>query len=249
MEDPNEQDEEIKEEEEKKEKKEFYKKYREFINELTTMEKQIIADLTTYREKVLVGGASTIEEENKIKKQLSDFTQKLERLEDAYSNRNAPSGYPPQELDRKQKELQKYRISYEDMKKQFNAIFNSKYTYKNKIGDDVDYMHKEEFKDVTNEELIQMQQDKLNQQDEKIDDITLDVKKNITLAKNVGHVLKEQNKKIDEINEDIDMTDDRMKTLTGRFANYAKSRSWCCLVIVLVIELAIALVAYFLLFN
>jgi len=249
MEDSNELGDIKEEEEEKKERKEFYKKYREFINELTTMEKQIIADLTTYREKVLVGGASTIEEENKIKKQLSDFTQKLERLEDAYSNRNAPSGYPPQELDRKQKELQKYRISYEDMKKQFNAIFNSKYTYKNKIGDDVDYMHKEEFKDVTNEELIQMQQDKLNQQDEKIDDITLDVKKNITLAKNVGHVLKEQNKKIDEINEDIDMTDDRMKTLTGRFANYAKSRSWCCLVIVLVIELAIALVAYFLLFN
>ena len=249
MEDSNELGDIKEEEEEKKERKEFYKKYREFINELTTMEKQIIADLTTYREKVLVGGASTIEEENKIKKQLSDFTQKLERLEDAYSNRNAPSGYPPQELDRKQKELQKYRISYEDMKKQFNAIFNSKYTYKNKIGDDVDYMHKEEFKDVTNEELIQMQQDKLNQQDEKIDDITLDVKKNITLAKNVGHVLKEQNKKIDEINEDIDITDDRMKTLTGRFANYAKSRSWCCLVIVLVIELAIALVAYFLLFN
>jgi syntaxin 6/SYP6 family syntaxin len=249
MEDSNELGDIKEEEEEKKERKEFYKKYREFINELTSMEKQIMADLTTYREKVLVGGASTIEEENKIKKQLSDFTQKLERLEDAYSNRNAPSGYPPQELDRKQKELQKYRISYEDMKKQFNAIFNSKYTYKNKIGDDVDYMHKEEFKDVTNEELIQMQQDKLNQQDEKIDDITLDVKKNITLAKNVGHVLKEQNKKIDEINEDIDMTDDRMKTLTGRFANYAKSRSWCCLVIVLVIELAIALVAYFLLFN
>ena len=248
MEDSNELG-DIKEEEEKKERKEFYKKYREFINELTTMEKQIIADLTTYREKVLVGGASTIEEENKIKKQLSDFTQKLERLEDAYSNRNAPSGYPPQELDRKQKELQKYRISYEDMKKQFNAIFNSKYTYKKKIGDDVDYMHKEEYKDVSNEELIQMQQEKLNEQDDKIDEITLDVKKNITLAKNVGHVIKEQNKKLDEINEDIDMTDDRMKTLTGRFANYAKSRSWCCLGIILAIEVVVAIVAYFALFR
>jgi len=249
MEDSNELGDIKEEEEEKKERKEFYKKYREFINELTSMEKQIMADLTTYREKVLVGGASTIEDENKIKKQLSDFTQKLERLEDAYSNRNAPSGYPPQELDRKQKELQKYRISYEDMKKQFNAIFNSKYTYKKKIGDDVDYMHKEEYKDVSNEELIQMQQEKLNEQDDKIDEITLDVKKNITLAKNVGHVIKEQNKKLDEINEDIDMTDDRMKTLTGRFANYAKSRSWCCLGIILAIEVVVAIVAYFALFR
>ncbi len=135
------------------------------------------------------------------------------------------------------------------MKKQYNAIFNSKYAYKNKIGDDVDYMHKEEYKNASTEELMQMQKDKLNEQDERIEDITLDVKKNRILAKNVGHVIKEQNKKLDEINVDIDMTDSRMKSLTGRFANYAKTRSWCCLVIILVIELAIALVAYFLLFK
>ena len=235
--------------EEKKNNKDFYKKYREFINELTNIEKQIMADLSSYRDKVSISGASTIDDENKIKKELSEFTQKLELLENAYSNRNAPSGYPPQELDRKQKELQKYRINYEDMKKQYNAIFNSKYAYKNKIGDDVDYAQKEEYKNASAEELMQMQKDKLNEQDDRIEEITLDVKKNTVLAKNVGHVIKEQNKKLDEINVDIDMTDSRMKTLTGRFANYAKSRSWCCLVIILVIELAIAIVAYFLLFK
>ena len=236
-------------EEEKKNNKDYYKKYREFVNELTNIEKQIMADLSTYRDKVSTSGASTIDDENKIKKELSDFNEKLEPLENAYSNRNAPSGYPPQELDRKQKELQKFRINYEEMKKQYNSIFNSKYAYKNKIGDDVDYMHKEEYKNASTEELMQMQQDKLNEQDERIEDITLDVKKNRILAKNVGHVIKEQNKKLDEINVDIDMTDSRMKSLTTRFANYAKTRSWCCLVIILVIELAIALVAYFLLFK
>ena len=236
-------------EEEKKNNKDFYKKYREFVTELTNIEKQIMADLSSYRDKVSTSGESTIDDENKIKKELSEFTQKLEPLENAYSNRNAPSGYPPQELDRKQKELQKFRINYEDMKKQFNAIYNSKYAYKNKIGDDVDYMQKEEFKNASTEELMQMQKDKLNEQDERIEDITLDVKKNTTLAKNVGHVIKEQNKKLDVINEDIDITDSRMKTLTGRFANYAKNRSWCCLVIILFIELVIALVAYFTLFK
>ena len=236
-------------EEEKKNNKDYYKKYREFVNELTNIEKQIMADLSSYRDKVSISGASTIDDENKIKKELSEFTQKLELLENAYSNRNAPSGYPPQELDRKQKELQKFRINYEDMKKQYNAIFNSKYAYKNKIGDDVDYAQKEEYKNASAEELMQMQKDKLNEQDDRIEEITLDVKKNTVLAKNVGHVIKEQNKKLDEINMDIDMTDSRMKTLTGRFANYAKSRSWCCLVIILVIELAIAIVAYFLLFK
>ena len=93
--------------EEKKDEKEFYKRYREFITELSNKEKKIMADLSNYREKALKGGLSTIDDEKNIKKQLSEFTQKLEKLENAYSNRNAPSGYPPQELDRKQKELQK----------------------------------------------------------------------------------------------------------------------------------------------
>ena len=93
--------------EEKKDEKDFYKRYREFITELSNKEKKIMADLSNYREKALKGGLSTIDDETNIKKQLSEFTQKLEKLENAYSNRNAPSGYPPQELDRKQKELQK----------------------------------------------------------------------------------------------------------------------------------------------
>ena len=233
--------------EEKKDEKDFYKRYREFITELSNKEKKIMADLSNYREKALKGGLSTIDDETNIKKQLSEFTQKLERLEDAYSNRNAPSGYPPQELDRKQKELQKYRISYEDMKKQYNSIYNSKYSYKNKIGDDEDYMHKEEYKNATTDELLVMQKEKLNEQNEQIDDITLDVKKNITLAKNVNHVLNDQNKKLEEINEDIEMTDEKMKTLGARFANYAKKRSWCCLMIILIVEIAIAIATYFIL--
>ena len=233
--------------EEKKDEKDFYKRYREFITELSNKEKKIMADLSNYREKALKEGLSTIDDETNIKKQLSEFTQKLEKLENAYSNRNAPSGYPPQELDRKQKELQKYRISYEDMKKQYNSIYNSKYSYKNKIGDDEDYMHKEEYKNATTDELLVMQKEKLNEQNEQIDDITLDVKKNITLAKNVNHVLNDQNKKLEEINEDIEMTDEKMKTLGARFANYAKKRSWWCLMIILIVEIAIAIGTYFIL--
>ena len=39
------------------------------------------------------------------------------------------------------------------MKKQYNAIFNFKYAYKNKIGDDIDYANKEEYKNASAEEL------------------------------------------------------------------------------------------------
>ena len=57
-----------------------------------------------------------------------------------------------------------------------------------------------------------VQQENLKNQDEQIDEISADVKKNIVLAKNVGEVIKDQNKKLVEINEDIDETDEKMKT-------------------------------------
>ena len=45
----------------------------------------------------------------------------------------------------------------------------------------------------------------------------------------------------------MEITDEKMKTITGRFKNYAKRQSWCCLGIILFIEFAIALGAYYLL--
>ena len=88
----------------------------------------------------------------------------------------------------------------------------------------------------------------MSDQDEKLEEITLDVKKGTQLAKNAGHVMKEQNKQLDQINEDIDRTKERMDTLTGRFERYVAKFSMCKMIFIIVIELAIAVVAGLLLF-
>ena len=231
---------------EKEEDRNYYKNYRSYIQELANMEKSLTAELSNLRSKVSLGSPSMDEEEN-LKKSLKEFKDKIDELKLAYSNSRVPAGYPFKELDKRQKEIQKYSLSYDDMKKQYNKIEDMKYKYKDKI--DEDYSKKEEFKYETNENLFLMQKEKLDKQDEHIDEITLDVKKNIVLAKHTNQVLKEQNKKIEEINEDIEITNSTMNNLTDRFKNYAAKQSWCCLIIILIIELAIVFGCYYILFN
>ena len=69
------------------------------------------------------------------------------------------------------------------------------------------------------------------------------------MAKHTGNVLKEQNKKLEQINEDLDRTEEKMNKLTNRFKTYASNLSWCKLIFIILIELAIGLVAYLFLFN
>ena len=61
------------------------------------------------------------------------------------------------------------------MMKQFTNIYNNKYSHKDAINED--YSQKEEFKGIGTDELLYMQQKKLDGQDEQIAEITLDVKK------------------------------------------------------------------------
>ena len=250
----NNKDEEEDKEEEKKESrksinqendnKKYYSNYKTYINELTNLEKEIQKQLTDYKTKANAGN-QTVNDENKIKKNFSNFEEKLNNLQTAYHNRNAPSGFPSSTLDQRQKQLQQFRINFENMRRQYNTIENNKYIYKNKITED--YMQKEEYKGYGTGELLTLQKKKLGEQDEHLEEITLDVKKNTVLATNVKHVIKDQNKHLEEIDEDMDEAQERMKTLTGRFKNYAKRQSWCCLVWILILELGIALGAYYLL--
>ena len=67
-------------------------------------------------------------------------------------------------------------------------------------------------------------------------------KKGIRLAKNAGKVIKEQNKPLDEMNEDIDGVKEKMNSLTLRFENYVGKYSVCKMIIIILNELAIAIV-------
>lgn len=118
---------------------------------------------------------NTTDFEGEIRRDIKKIKDKNDELSNAYSNSNAPSTIQMIELDRRQKEIQLLKNSIKDEENNFLTVVKSKYSYKgNNSGE---YIPTDEMKGMTNKELLVLQKDKINQQDKKIDDITLEVKK------------------------------------------------------------------------
>ena len=225
--------------------KEYYMGYDNFTKQLKDLSKSIRDQISSFKQKTS-DTTSTLQVESQIKDNLSKYKELLNNLQNAYSTKNIPGGMPQKTIDLRQKEIQQFAIDYDELEKSYKETENEKYRFKNLITED--YSKKEEYKNMSTGELMTLQKKKVSDQDEKLEEITLDVKKGTQLAKNAGHVMKEQNKQLDQINEDIDRTKERMDTLTGRFERYVAKFSMCKMIFIIVIELAIAVVAGLLLF-
>ena len=219
--------------------KEYYMNYQKYVDDIKNLEKTINQELTTYKSKT-GGKESTIQLENQIKGHLKDFKDLKTSMSTAYSRKNVPGGMPELTIDKRQKEIQQFEITYNEMDKNYRSIETERYRFKNEITED--YSQKEEYKNMTAGELIMVQQNKLKEQDEQIDDIVLEAKRGQQLARNAGHVMKEQNKQIEQINEDIDRNKENMDKLTGRFERYVAKFSMCKMIMTLIIEALIAAV-------
>ena len=225
--------------------KQYYMNYTSFIDQLKELEKTIRQDIASFRLKS--GNTdSTLPLQNTIKEKLKQFKDLQNTLSTAYITKNVPSVIPQGTIDERQKEIQQFEINYTEMEKEFRNLESDKYAFKGGITED--YSKKEEYKDMTTQEIMALEKKKLNNQDDQIDDIVLDVKKGKQLAKNAGNVIKEQNKQLDVMNEDIERTRDKMNTLTARFDRYVAKFSTCKMIIILIIELVIAFVTGILLF-
>ena len=225
--------------------KDYYIKYDTFTSEINELEKTIRTELSAYRQKTS-GQESTIQQENKIKGLFKEYKDKINNLSNAYIQKNVPGGVPQAAIIKRQGDIEQFKINCRELEKSYNNLENERYRFKDGITED--YYNKEEYKNMSTGELMMLEKNKIKKQDERLDEITLDVKKGTQLAKNAGHVMKEQNKQLDQINEDIDRTKDRMNTLSGRFERYVASYSMCKMIIVLIIELIIAVLAFILLF-
>ena len=225
--------------------KDYYIKYDTFTSEINELEKTIRTELSAYRQKTS-GQESTIQLENKIKGLFKEYKDKINNLSNAYIQKNVPGGVPQAAIIKRQGDIEQFKINCKELEKSYNNLENERYRFKDGITED--YYNKEEYKNMSTGELMMLEKNKIKKQDERLDEITLDVKKGTQLAKNAGHVMKEQNKLLDQINEDIDRTKDRMNTLSGRFERYVASYSMCKMIIVLIVELIIAVLAFILLF-
>ena len=208
--------------------KEYYSNFKQFLADLTTKENNIRKDLESFQT-AIGNNENTIELENRVEKDLKSLRELTEQLTEAYSTKNAPPNMPEDTLDARQKDIKKFSTVYDELKKDLEKLKDDKYQFKGHITED--YRTKEEYKDMSAQELIYAGREKMNKQDEKIDDITKDVKKGRVKAKELNQELKDQNKLIQEVTEDMDRVDSRMNKLSKRFANYIGKSSTCCLML------------------
>jgi t-SNARE syntaxin family protein len=221
--------------------KEYYSNFQEVSKKQDEALKQIRMKLSNYQKAISAGG-NTISMESEIEREIKNCKDITSQLDNAYSNRNAPSQIPGVELDRRQKEIQKISMNIQEIEKSFKNLQNQKYSFKGQMSDG--YQQSEEMKTMSNSELLQLQKDKINEQDKVIDDVILDVKKGRVLAKETGHIIEDQNKQLDSLQEDIDRLDSRMQRGIKRFENYVAKQSGCCIIFILLVELAAAILIF-----
>ena len=171
--------------------KDYYIKYDTFTSEINELEKTIRTELSAYKQKTS-GQESTIQLENKIKGLFKEYKDKINNLSDAYIERNVPGGVPQAAVIKRQGDIEQFKINCRELEKSYNNLENERYRFKDGITED--YYNKEEYKNMSTGELMMLEKNKIKKQDERLDEITLDVKKGTQLAKNAGHVMKEQNK-------------------------------------------------------
>lgn len=203
------------------------------MTDLTTKENNIRKDLEAFQT-AIGNNENTIEIENRINKELKSLKDLTEQLTEAYSSKNAPPNMPEDTLDARQKDIKKFSTTYDELFKNLQKIRDDKYAFKGQITED--YRTKEEYQNMSAQELVHAGREKMNKQDERLDDIAKDVKKGRVGIKEFDNQVKEQNKLIEQVNEDMDRVDSRMNKLSKRMANYIGKSSTCCLMIFFLLD-------------
>ena len=227
--------------------KDYYLNYKTYQDKSTELENNIRKELVKYKKKSS-GNEITVEDEKRIRGLLKEYKDLYNELHKAYANSIVDNlSIPSAAVLERQNDIQNMNIHYEELEKEFLSLEKNKYKFKNFITED--YREKEEYKNMTNEELMELEKKKMNDQEDKIVEITSNVKQGKNLAKEAKNVIKEQNKQLDQIDEDMERTDAKMNSLTKRFNNYVAHTSVCKMIVILIIELIIGALIYLFLFD
>ena len=227
--------------------KDYYLNYSTYRDKSIALENNIKKELAKYKKKTS-GKELTIEDEKRIKGLIKEYKDLYTELHKAYSTSIVDNlNLPFEGINDRQNEIQNMNIHCEELEKEFLSLESNHYKFKNFITED--YREKEEYKNMTNEQLKELENKKLNDQDDKIGEIRGEVKVGINNAKEIKNVIKGQNEQLDQIGEDMERTDAKMNSLTKRFNNYVAQTSMCKMIFILIIELVIGGLIYLFLFD
>ncbi|MCQ2818190.1 MAG: SNARE domain-containing protein [archaeon] len=178
--------------------------YQAKIKELRLMEKQINIDNNEYGKKI-DAKENTVHFERDLSNKLSTFQSDLKQLEDQYKNKSTKEikDLQPREYDARVKEIHNLLMDHDRMKMKFDTLKAKQYGYKGDSSKYDNYEEDENMKNMGTEELLKYQEEKLQNQDEQIEELIGEAKKGRVMAKQIGENLKDQNEKLEAVDKDV----------------------------------------------
>ena len=202
--------------------KEFYTKFQSFETELTNKEKSLKKDIESFKN-IFGSNANNSNIENRIKTNLESFKELIDQLHEAYKYKNAPINMPSNLVEKRQKEIDDFLASYNIMNEEFKKLIDGTYSYKDTNSLE-NYKNEEKYNNMDTKELIKLSNDKLKEQDEKMNEIMHQVMLGKNIAKNLNAGFKDDNEKIKDTNKKTDQVDSKIKKLSERFKNFFKKK-------------------------
>ena len=195
-------------------RKEHYIDFKSFMGDLTNKEKNIKKDIESFKT-ALGNNINTIEIQFHIEKDLKNFKELADELDESYNMKNAPVNIPESVLDKRQKEIAAFLASYNSMNEEFTKLVNDKYSFKGMI--DENYNDKDEYRNKDTKELIKMTKDKMKEQDAILEEI-------LNKANNLNGGIKKDKDKTNETNKNTDKADSKLEKWAEKFKNFFKKK-------------------------
>ena len=222
---------------------EFHKSYKTKMEELNNIGSEINKLIDTYSKKI-DNKENTSQIEIDIQKKIDEYIKFQKKFDEAYDSKNLPPGIPKPQVDKRQREISGCANEYKNFQDRFSALQSRKYEFKTDKLEQIDY--NEKYKGVKTNQLLMVRDNNIKEQNKHLEDISTNVKKGTTLAKNINAELENQNTKLEFLNDDIDKLDSGMKRTMKKFETYIQETSICRYLLLIFILVAIFVVEYFL---
>ena len=177
--------------------------YRKKIDEIHEIEKNINVEIQNYSKRI-DEKENTIAIENKILDMFSNFKKLWDEVDNAYQEKKIPSIIPQGVRQRRQIEIESLNSSiYKKLKERFEALKSKKYSFDFSDFEKKNYNNMEEYKNKSGDQLLKIAENKIEQQNNQLDDIALNAKKGSEYAKEAQHMLSNQNEQLEYIQENV----------------------------------------------
>ena len=176
----------------------FKEGYQERCDEVNKLEGEINIKITQL--KTIGKSGSTISVEKEIEKLLSEYNSKLNTFIEKY--KNPPNEIPLSVINKRKNVIESFSLNYDRLYKKYNEAKKEKYAA-NLQPEGMSEETRNQIKFMDNQQLYEHGQNMLKGQDEKIEEITKDVKKEKKKAKEIHHDVENQIVKLDSLHNNV----------------------------------------------